>query len=224
MRVIHLARKPLSEGSVAANVLEHETGGINVDGCRVHTSGEDRAEMLKMSEGFAGRKMGRPELMNYGYEGSMPTKTLSVPHQSGRWPANLMLEHRPGCHRVGTVEVASTGNFPATQKSNPGAHGKMGGGWSGEISSERPMGDDGVETLIAWECEPDCPVRHLDEDAGDRKAGGTPPSRGKICGTSIGGDGRYGVQPVVQEDVEITVPPSSGGASRFYKCIGGGSE
>jgi site-specific DNA-methyltransferase (adenine-specific) len=34
---IVLARKPLSESSIAANVLRHGTGGINVDGCRVGT-------------------------------------------------------------------------------------------------------------------------------------------------------------------------------------------
>jgi site-specific DNA-methyltransferase (adenine-specific) len=32
---ICLARKPLSEKSVAENVLKHGTGGINIDGCRV---------------------------------------------------------------------------------------------------------------------------------------------------------------------------------------------
>ena len=30
-----LARKPLSEKTVAANVLKHGTGGLNIDGCRV---------------------------------------------------------------------------------------------------------------------------------------------------------------------------------------------
>ena len=32
-----LARKPLSEKTVAANVLKWGTGGINIDGCRVGT-------------------------------------------------------------------------------------------------------------------------------------------------------------------------------------------
>jgi site-specific DNA-methyltransferase (adenine-specific) len=35
MELIVLARKPLSEGTVAANVLKWGTGAINVDGCRV---------------------------------------------------------------------------------------------------------------------------------------------------------------------------------------------
>jgi site-specific DNA-methyltransferase (adenine-specific) len=35
-----LCRKPLSEKTVAANVLKWGTGGINIDGCRVETDGE----------------------------------------------------------------------------------------------------------------------------------------------------------------------------------------
>jgi hypothetical protein len=36
---ITMARKPLGEKTVAANVLAHGTGGINVDGCRVERHG-----------------------------------------------------------------------------------------------------------------------------------------------------------------------------------------
>src|SRR5690606_9115257 len=36
---ICVARKPLS-GTVAANVLEHGTGALNIDGCRVEPTGE----------------------------------------------------------------------------------------------------------------------------------------------------------------------------------------
>src|ERR1039457_7075402 len=39
---IILARKPLA-GTVAANVLKHGTGAINVDGCRIGMSESDRA-------------------------------------------------------------------------------------------------------------------------------------------------------------------------------------
>ena len=36
---IVVARKPLSESTIAKNVLEWGTGGINIDGCRVGTTG-----------------------------------------------------------------------------------------------------------------------------------------------------------------------------------------
>lgn len=74
---IVLARKPLI-GTVAANVLAHGTGALNIDGCRV--------------EGVAGR----PAPPNSGYDGRMygaglgEHREVSPPHSAGRWPANVM--------------------------------------------------------------------------------------------------------------------------------------
>lgn len=101
MIIVTVARRPLSESTVASNVLAHGTGALNIDACRIGTSESDREEMLKMSRGFVGRKFGRPEMMNYGYEESMATKTLSVPAPSGRWPANLIIGHLDGCKQEG---------------------------------------------------------------------------------------------------------------------------
>jgi site-specific DNA-methyltransferase (adenine-specific) len=42
---ITVARKPLA-GTVAANVLQHETGAINVDGCRVGDAGRHPANLI----------------------------------------------------------------------------------------------------------------------------------------------------------------------------------
>jgi DNA modification methylase len=44
---ICLARKPLSEKSVAENVLKHGTGGINIDGCRIGYSENDHVMKYK---------------------------------------------------------------------------------------------------------------------------------------------------------------------------------
>ena len=71
---ITVARKPF-KGTVAANVLEWETGAINVDGCRVATSeilGRPQAEQLF----FSGLK-------NNGYNDNSDKR-------GGRWPANLI--------------------------------------------------------------------------------------------------------------------------------------
>ena len=55
---ICLARKPLSEKSVAENVLKHGTGGINIDGCRVATDDEisnhNRSAKSAISKGTFG--------------------------------------------------------------------------------------------------------------------------------------------------------------------------
>ena len=72
---IILARKPF-KGTVAANVLAHGTGAINVDGCRVGTE-----------EGGWG---GSPGLGYHG--GTNPNGGQPRPTQ-GRFPANLILSY-----------------------------------------------------------------------------------------------------------------------------------
>ena len=51
---IILARKPLSERTVAANVLRHGTGAINVDACRVATGEVATADRVRHSMGYHG--------------------------------------------------------------------------------------------------------------------------------------------------------------------------
>jgi site-specific DNA-methyltransferase (adenine-specific) len=73
---IILARKPLS-GTVAANVLEYGTGGINVDGCRVE------GVVPKTVHGVSSRQ---GEV--YGKYRDEPQE--SNPNSLGRWPANMI--------------------------------------------------------------------------------------------------------------------------------------
>jgi DNA modification methylase len=71
---ITVARKPLV-GTVAENALEHGTGAINVDGCRVGTDGGTR-------------KAGEQK---FGWDGSGTGASIRVtPINAGRWPANLI--------------------------------------------------------------------------------------------------------------------------------------
>jgi site-specific DNA-methyltransferase (adenine-specific) len=74
---IILARKPLGERNVAANVLRHGTGAINVDGCRVETD-EDRSRPAGRFAGATYTLTNRPD--------------ASQTHPLGRWPANLVLD------------------------------------------------------------------------------------------------------------------------------------
>jgi DNA modification methylase len=72
---IVLARKPLSESSIAANVLKHGTGGINVDGCRIATN--------ELKSGT--HRRGKDNVFEGGLEGS-----FHYDGSKGRWPANLI--------------------------------------------------------------------------------------------------------------------------------------
>jgi site-specific DNA-methyltransferase (adenine-specific) len=83
---IILARKPLSERSVAANVLAHGTGGINVDGCRIgYESGGSLASNPSLRNEIAGGNGGH-------IIASEDERRFTVPNASGRWPANVVLD------------------------------------------------------------------------------------------------------------------------------------
>ena len=97
---ITVARKPLGEKTVAANVLAHGTGGINVDGCRVGTDGGTRKSSppsYKTGTSLAGSVDG--SLNGGGCE----------PINAGRWPSNLIHD--------GSDEVVEL--FPVTTSGKP---------------------------------------------------------------------------------------------------------
>jgi DNA modification methylase len=113
---ITMARKPL-EGTVAANVLAHGTGGINVDGCRVG----ETVETWPASRSYApGQKQPGGTGVTQG--------TSAAP--AGRWPANLIHD--------GSDEVV--GLFPAEARSSCGG-GKSANAKSGYSGGFRPDHD-----------------------------------------------------------------------------------
>jgi site-specific DNA-methyltransferase (adenine-specific) len=75
---IILARKPLSESTVAANVLKWGTGALNIDGCRVVA---DVSEM----EGRSGKSTA-----NKVWGEGIGHDEMWSPNKQGRWPANVI--------------------------------------------------------------------------------------------------------------------------------------
>jgi hypothetical protein len=72
---IVLARKPISESTIAENVLKHGTGGLNIDACRIETN-DDTGRLGGTDPGiWNGKKQ-------------IQTETNS----QGRFPANLILD------------------------------------------------------------------------------------------------------------------------------------
>jgi DNA modification methylase len=104
---ICLARKPLSESTVAANVLRWGTGAINIDGCRIGIEPED----LKATS-----RNGEYGLTNPGSVGFAKTAMRTAMNDAGRWPANL-------CHD-GSPEVMA--GFPDAGISAGGSRGAGG--------------------------------------------------------------------------------------------------
>lgn len=107
-----LCRKPLSEKTIAANVLKWGTGGINIDGCRVETSDNLNGGT------YSGEKRGQDESSQWQNDdrrdgkGSGFTRGCGEFKQpQGRFPANLIHD--------GSQEVLDL--FPETKpsKANP---------------------------------------------------------------------------------------------------------
>ncbi len=85
---IILIRKPLS-GTVAQNVLEHGTGGLNINGCRVPLKEGENTSVTpnenKVTEDLRGFRNKSSKI------GSMNRDC-----DKGRWPANVILDHEAG--------------------------------------------------------------------------------------------------------------------------------
>lgn len=77
---IVVARKPLT-GTVAANVLAHGTGALNIDGCRVQ--GEDAPEGRLRHGGGSAVSSSMAGPLNPDVRPASP---------AGRWPANVLLD------------------------------------------------------------------------------------------------------------------------------------
>jgi len=113
---IVLARKPISEKTVAANVIKHTTGAINIDGCRVATGTDDIP-----SAGNRTATFGTQETISGG-DGSGGY----IAHNKGRWPANIIHD--------GSAEVLEL--FPENVK---------GGTWA-KTKGMRAFNNDGKDT------------------------------------------------------------------------------
>jgi hypothetical protein len=101
---ITVARKPLGEGTVAKNVLKYGSGSLNIDGSRIRTADT----VTTNARGESGRKDTRNV-----YDGG-DRKPILESHQTegqklGRWPANMILQHKAGCRKVGVKQVKVVG-------------------------------------------------------------------------------------------------------------------
>lgn len=203
MIVVTVARKPLSEGSVAANVLVHAAGALNIDASRIGTSGGstqpsgmDRLNAANAAQGY------RPG----SYQKGVPLP----PPPGGRWPANMVFEHLDACMRVGTRKVRGVSG---------GGNGLAVSIFGSNVSKAREPGrigfvdEDGLEVVDEWKCVEGCPVMELDAMSGEVRSAGSPKYADSkdtsFFSSGFGGapgDGFYA---------------DKGGASRFFKQVGG---
>ena len=208
MKAIHVLRKPCSESTVAANVLKHGTGALNIDATRIGTAADvPSVHAVRQAD----------EMTKYGKDLRREGDVVAWEPKGGRWPANVILTHAPGCVQAGVRKVKS---FKLKFASEGQGIGSKNGIYSPK--GARPAGvelgyadADGTETVAAYDCAPGCPVAALDAQSGVLHARGnqTPTKRGS-GGIFWVGNGN-GVDPPRPELND------TGGASRFFKQFGG---
>ena len=200
--VIHMARKPL-EGTVAENALKHGTGSLNIGASRVRPGHSHK------------------ECASGGVTGWGSSKMHADPHTQGRWPANIILSHLPECRLTGAVKIPGHKGYPNGPggKSFQYSSDKRGAevrpnAWAGHADA------DGNEMVDEWACADGCPVADLDEQSGVQKSG--------VATQRNGGGQRIGSGIIYGGSKGLTRPDTgfgdSGGASRYFKQIGGSGD
>ena len=119
-----VARKPLA-GTVAANVLAHGTGALNIDGCRINPGhvvlgGSGNRESFRVMEGRSDRQE---------FDGNPA-------HTAGRWPANVVLDES----QAEALDEQS-GDRPGFSSQRDAVDAKEGGSWLGTRKGTSKAGE-----------------------------------------------------------------------------------
>jgi DNA modification methylase len=183
---ICVARKPISEKTVAENVLKWGTGGINIDGCRVGTELISHGTSKMDIRGKLGDFHTRPRI------------EVEDHITEGRFPANIILECI--CDEVikgeMKIKMTTSGNSKSQFNDNSGL-------------AYKDYDDKGdIHT------NPMCPCYLMDEQSGTLKSGEVKPHHKKNK-TANGYQGScYG--KFKNEDTSLSGYGDKGGASRFF--------
>lgn len=118
---IVMARKPFA-GTVTANVLQHGTGAINVDACRI-------------GDGVFGWQ-GHPGFTSWN--GGLDNKEAARP-VNGRWPANLAHDGSPEVLALFPANAGASAPVKGTEKSEVtnGIYGKFAGRVPGQFYADK---------------------------------------------------------------------------------------
>ena len=155
---IILARKPLTEKNIPANVVKHGVGGLNIQAGAV---GEER-------------RVNPPSAFKGDRDAPLPLSSPDAPsvEREGRWPPNVALSHTAHCRFVG-VESRKRQAFVqqpigvmkmSSSQLNPRPFHEDEEPSQGRVAFVK----DGEEKIEVWECVPGCPVREMDQQgAGD---------------------------------------------------------
>lgn len=161
---IVVARKSLI-GTVAANVLKHGTGALNVNGCRIDLGDEYDPEKRQRQQRSDGA-------VRFASEGLIGTD-ISTYNPAGRWPANVVLDVEAADsldEKSGHLESGNAGKEGHNRNQPPRENGGIYGGGKGLWKSPGPAGalygDAGGASRFFYVAK---------ADSGERNAGLTTP-------------------------------------------------
>ena len=109
---ICVARKPISEKTVAENMLKHGTGGINIDGCRIDFSGPEDYNSATFGRGT--------NIIGGNYVGAThSTGEINIKaNPAGRFPSNVIMDKEAAA--LLDEQAPSTGAFAPVKSGHPG--------------------------------------------------------------------------------------------------------
>ena len=183
---IVLARKPLA-GTMVENVHAWGVGGLAIGASRIGEAGGTKwADQGHAKAAVVGAALGGCSPEDLG---------------AGRWPANLLLTHAPECRPTGATREVKNGTAVKHRGVSPGT----GASFAIGKPPGTPDAGYGVQAIEVYDCAPDCPIRLLDEQAGDRPSTPYPAhsAEGAVLPLKARSAGGYA---------------DSGGPSRFFYC------
>jgi len=185
-----------------AACIEQGAGALNIDGTRVGFQGDsDRASAkpggkLTARTGALAGKTQNPD---------QKRTEFTSDNNKGRWPANLILQHRASCTQTGSTTAPGYTINRWTDGAKP-----FGGGAGHEYESEKQPD----ESVAVWECATECAIGLLNRDAGVLTSGG---GKKHPVGSKIYGRSSYLESATAGDGSDWQA--SKGTASRFFQQV-----
>jgi hypothetical protein len=132
---IVLARKPISEKTIAENVMKWGTGGLNIDGCRVEYVSEYD---MKHQHDIA---RGQDNATNGKMFGGKQKSKASTHTPQGRFPANVILDEEAGRMLDEQSGITKSGKVKTDKEAYEGTSNT--GFLRGKSTSQNQHGDTG---------------------------------------------------------------------------------
>lgn len=188
--------KPAPQESLIDSYIRRGGGGVlRVDDCRIGTT-----DILR---GGAG-------VLRSHFRGNTRDKARPQQNTAGRFPANVMLEHRPPCVKMKSTRKVGSG--PAGGYVYRDSVYKV----RGFVGECKPLSasNRGTEEAPNWDCTPDCPVGLLDKQSGITQSGQVLPHYTRNPGAQLSSGG---ICQTGLKSIPLTGYGDKGGTSRFYK-------